>query len=260
MLNLGNKNTEQKCLDIVKECSAVGSFAQSVKALIMDEYTQEERPDFLFGSGEMGLEHFLTDVIFGVKRKSVQSIERKNSSSITEKINYYHENPRELDNDISNGKAPKFVEDIINSEINGVSKFAYSSFISNFMKVFEEHYANRNTYRSKCKKLGFLVELPYPNTNHYVVTKNGHVFKQCIKTLPLTKDMLDFIQLHVDLDFLILCIRPIHFSGSKKECRAIYIDPRDVYKSVSEQGVFVCDLFDYPHKFLKEDIVKLEVK
>ena len=36
-----------------------------------------------------------------------------------------------LDTDIDNGKASKFVEDVINSEINGVRDFTYIKFISN---------------------------------------------------------------------------------------------------------------------------------
>ena len=86
---MGNKNTEQNCLDIVKKCSAIGDFAKSVKQLLMADCSQEERPDFLFDDGSVGVEHFLTDVIFGVKNKNAQSIERKNSGNIVKKIDYY---------------------------------------------------------------------------------------------------------------------------------------------------------------------------
>ena len=259
---MGNKNTEQNCLDIVKKCSAIGDFAKSVKQLFMADCSQEERPDFLFDGGSVGVEHFLADVIFGVKHKNAQSIERKNSSNIVKKIDYYHQHQDELVKDIENGKAPKFIEDIINSEINGVSKFAYIDFINNFMKVYNEHYANRSVYRSKCEKLGFLIELPYPHSlsSYYIVSKNNYIRKQSIKTLPLTTDMLDFIQNHADLDFVVLCIRPIHSSSNKKGCKTIYIDPKNVYKSVKEQDVFVCDSFDYPHKFSNTGVAKLNVE
>ena len=271
---MGNKNTEQDCLNIVMECSTVGNFAKSIKQLLSDDYIQEERPDFLSGNGLVGLEHFLVDVIFGVKHKEAQSIERKNSGNIAKKINFYYENSGELDTDISNGKAQRFVEDIINSEINGVSNFTYISFIKNFRKVFDEHYANRSVYRSKCGKLGFLIELPYPHSlnNYYIVNKNNRIYRQSLKTLPVTTDMLNYIQNHSDLDFVILCIRPIHFSDRNSECKSIYINPKDVYKSVKEQGVFsgvlgsflqgvfICDSFDYPHKFSSKNVVKLDVK
>lgn len=262
MSGLGNKNTEQDCLDIVLKGLAIGNFAKSIKQLLSGNCTQEERPDFLFEGSLVGLEHFLVDVIFEVKHKEAQSIERKNNSNITKKIDFYHKSPEELDKDISNGKAPKFVEDVINSEINGVSNFKYISFICNFMKVFDEHYANRGGYRSKCEKLGFMIELPYPYSlsNYYVVNKNKQTRMQSLKTLPITTDILDYIQNHSDLDFVILCIRPIHFSNKKSGYKTIYIDPKDVYKSVKEQDVFICDTFDYPHKFSNKNVAKLNVK
>lgn len=257
---MGNKNTEQNCLDIVKKCLAIGDFAKSVKQLLMADCSQEERPDFLFDGGSVGVEHFLTDVIFNVKHKDAQSIERKNSSNITKKINHYHENPEELEADIDNGKAPKFMEDIINSEINGVSDFTYIKFISNFMKVYNEHYENRSVYRSKCGKLGFLIELPYPQEQSYMVSKNGKISRQRISALPITTDMLEHIQKNSDLNFIILCLRPIHSSGKLKECKTIYINPKDVYKSIREQGITVYDNFDFMHKFRNRDVVKLNVE
>lgn len=259
---MGNKNTEQNCLDIVKKCSAIGDFAKSVKQLLMADCSQEERPDFLFDGGLVGVEHFLADVIFGVKHKNAQSIERKNKANISKRIEHYKQNPEELKDDILKGNAPKFIEDIINSEIEGISRFAYINFINNFKKVYDEHYANRSVYRSKCEKLGFLIELPYPHSlsSYYIVSKNNYIRKQSIKTLPLTTDMLDFIQNHADLDFVVLCIRPIHSSSNKKGCKAIYIDPKNVYKSVKEQDVFVCDSFDYPHKFSNTSVAKLNVE
>ena len=128
--------------------------------------------------------------------------------------------------------------------------------------MFDEHYANRSVYRSKCGKLGFLIELPYPHSlnNYYIVNKNNRIYRQSLKTLPVTTDMLNYIQNHSDLDFVILCIRPIHFSDRNSECKSIYINPKDVYKSVKEQGVFICDSFDYPHKFSSKNVVKLDVK
>ena len=257
---MGNKNTEQNCLDIVKKCSVIGDFAKSVKQFLMADCSQEERPDFLFDGGAVGVEHFLTDVIFGVKHKNAQSIERKNSSNIVKKIDYYHQHQDELVKDIENGKAPKFIEDIINSEINGVSKFAYIDFINNFMKVYNEHYANRSVYRSKCEKLGFLIELPYPQEQNYMVSKNGKISRQRISVLPITTDMLEHIQKNSDLDFVILCLRPIHSSGKLKECKTIYINPKDVYKSIREQGITVYDNFDFRHKFRNRDVVKLNVE
>lgn len=258
---MGNKNTEQNCLDIVKKCSAIGDFAKSVKQLLITEPDpKSERPDFLFDGGLVGVEHFLTDVIFGVKHKNAQSIERKNSSNITKKIDYYHKNPKKLEADIDNGKAPKFLEDIINSEINGVSNFTYIKFISNFMKVYNEHYANCGVYRSKCKKLGFLIELPYPHTKCYIVSKNGNTRRQSILTLPITTDILEHIRNNSDLDFVIICFRPIHSSGKMKECKTVYINPKDVYSSMKEQVIDVYDTFDYPIKFPQKDYVKLNVE
>ena len=257
---MGNKNTEQNCLDIVKKCSVIGDFAKNVKQLLMADCSQEERPDFLFDGGSVGVEHFLTDVIFGVKHKNAQSIERKNSSNITKKIEYYNGNPEKLDADIDNGKAPKFIEDIINSEINGVSDFAYIDFLRNFIKVYDEHYKKRDEYRSKCEKLGFLIELPYPHTKSYIVNKNENISKQSISTLPITTGMLEHIRKNSDLDFVILCIRPIHSSDKMNESKAVYINPRDVYKSVRKQGITIYINFYYPQKYIKRDVVKLNVE
>lgn len=258
---MGNKKTEKNCLDIVKKCSAIGDFAKSVKQLLITEPDPKgERPDFLFDGDSVGVEHFLTDVIFGVKHKEAQSIERKNSSNITKKINYYHENPNKLEADIDNGIAPKFLEDIINSEINGVSEFVYTKYIKNFKKCYDEHYANRSVYRSKCKKLGFLIELPYPQEQSFIVSSHGTIRKQRILTLPITTDMLEHIRKNSDLDFVILCLRPIHSSGKMNECKAIYINPKDVDSSVKVQGIDIYDTFDYLVKFPNKDVVQLKVE
>jgi len=259
---LGDKHVEENCLDYVKKSVALGSFAKSIKQMLVTEYVQEESPDFLFSNGKVGVEHLLADVIFGVKHRTAQSIERKNASDIRKKLAYYHEDQDRLDEDISNGKAPKFIEDIINSEIGGVSKFTYQAFISNFKRVFDEHYEKRGVYRSKCEKLGFLIELPYPHTGNscYIVSKNGQMRRQRVKPFPLTEDILRHIQKYSELDFVILCARPILASNNRKEVKVIYVDPQNVYGSVREQGVVVYDEFDYPIKFSNSNVVKLSVE
>lgn len=259
---MGDKHVEENCLDYVMKSVAIGSFAKSIKQMVTAEYIQDESPDFLFSDRNVGVEHLLTDVIFNVKHNTAQSIERKNAGDIHRKIAYYHEDQERLDEDISNGKAPKFVEDIINSEIGGVSKFTYQAFISNFKRVFDEHYEKRGVYRSKCEKLGFLIELPYPHTGNscYIVSKNGQMRRQRVKPFPLTADILWHIQKHSELDFVILCARPIFASNNRREVKVIYINPKDVYGSVREQGVVVYDEFDYPIKFSNPNVVKLSVE
>ncbi len=259
---MGDRQVEKNCLDYVRKSAALGSFAKSIKQMITAEYIQDESPDFLFSDGNVGVEHLLADVIFNVKHKTPQSIERKNAGDIHRKIAYYHEDENRLDEEISNGIAPKFLENIINSEIGGVSKFTYQAFIGNFKRVFGEHYERREAYRSKCEKLGFLIELPYPHTGNscYIVSKDGIVRRQRVKPFPLTADILRHIQKYSELDFVILCARPIFASNNRKEVKVIYINPKDVYGSVREQGVVVYDEFDYPIKFSNPNVVKLSVE
>lgn len=108
-----SKNVERRCLDIVRHIKHYD--------FLQGKVIEDERPDFIIDS--VGLEHFLIDVI-----TDDCSINRKQSTSIQKKIDYYKIYPNKLDEDIVSDKVSKYVQDIINEQIGGISSFNYKVF------------------------------------------------------------------------------------------------------------------------------------
>lgn len=255
---MGNKKDERKCLEIILKDKPQCQFGKEILKSLNGTIIECEKPDFVID--KVGIEHFLVDLLFTMKRKKSMSIERKNTSTIIETVNYYKDNPNDLDIDIENGKAVKIVENLVNSQVNAVSDFSCQRFINNFKQIFENHYEKINEYRKKCDKLGFLIEIPYISNSTYVITKGQHKFCQAVRTMPIPKQIINYILNCNVLDFVILCIRPIgvHKKLNPKDISIVYINSKN--KNMFNQKIFLCDEFDYVHKFPNKDVVKLNVE
>lgn len=243
-----SKNVERRCLDIVRHIKHYD--------FLQGEVIEDERPDFIIDS--VGLEHFLIDVI-----TNDCSINRKQFTSIQKKIDYYKIHPNKLDEDIAFDKASKYVQDIINEQIGGISSFNYKVFADNFQRVFDKHYKNIPIYRRKCNTLGFLIEIPYikPIGSHgYIITDKGEKRNQVVKTIPITKDMIRCFKYTDNVDFIILCIIPVNFKSDYSECQIIKIDMDGVEQDIRKHGMIICDEFDFSIKFANKDIIHLKTE
>ena len=165
---MGNKSSERDCFDLFRNDNPKSTLGISVKKLLVGDIIESEKPDFVIG--DVGIEHFLVDQLFTKKKSQAMSIERKNKSLIKSKVDNYCKHPQELDEDIDNGAAAKFVEDIVNSQVNATSTFSFNDFVDNFKRIFNNHYNNRFEYRERCSKLGFLIEIPY-GESHYIISQ-----------------------------------------------------------------------------------------
>lgn len=245
-MNNMSKNVERRCLNIVQHIKHYN--------FLQGKVIEDERPDFIIDS--VGLEHFLVDVI-----TNDCSINRKQSTSIQKKINHYKTYPDKLDEDIASNKASKYVQDIVNEQIGGISNFDYKVFADNFQRVFDKHYKNIPTYRKKCNKLGFLIEIPYikPIDSHgYIITDKGKKRNQVVKTIPITRDMIKCFKYINNVDFIILCIIPFNFKNNYSECQIIKIDMNNVEQNILEQGMIICDEFDFSLKYTNKDVLSLK--
>lgn len=262
---MGKKEAEIDCLKIVKRCLPIGNYAKTINEIFSKNFVETERPDFLF-AGEVGLEHFLVDVIYKENSKTGKalSIERTNKSNALKKIELYKDKEL-LDNDIENGRVPKFLEDFMNTEIAGVNHFSYQKFFKNFKDIFDNHYARVDEYRSQCKTLGFMIEMPYPivsGKQRYIIYNNGKCRSQMLNVPPVPKDVINYFRRHKKIDFIVLVFRPIHMSAQKQDkyYRVFYLDINNIDRCLREQHVFLCDKFDYEIKFANDDVIKLNVK
>lgn len=241
-----SKNVERRCLDIVQHIKHYD--------FLQGEVIEDERPDFIIDS--VGLEHFLVDVI-----TNDCSINRKQSASNQKMIEYYKTNPNKLDEDIASDKALGYAQEIINEQINGISNFDYKVFVNNFQRVFNKHYKNISIYRQKCDTLGFLIEIPYikPIGSHgYIIINKGKKRNQVVKTIPITRDIISCFKYKDNVDFVILCIVPINFKNDYSKCQIIKIDMNNIEQSIRQQGMIICDAFDFSLKFTNKDVVRLK--
>lgn len=247
-MNNTSKNVERRCLNIVRHIKHY--------PFLQGKIIEDERPDFIIDS--VGLEHFLVDVI-----TTNCSINRKQLIDIQKKIDYYKAYPDKLDEDIASNKATKYIQEKINEQISGISNFDYKVFIDNFQRVFNKHYKNIPIYRQKCDVLGFLIEIPYikPIGSHgYVITDKGKKRNQAVKTIPITRDMIRCFKYINNVDFIILCIIPVNFKNDYSECQIVKIDTDNVEQDIREQGMIVCDEFDFSLKFANKDVVDLKIE
>lgn len=254
VIDMGNKQKEENCLEIVKQLKRYEEISGNYNP-------DNERPDFVFENG-VGLEHFLIDIL--TQYDGEGSIERITHSKSGKQINHYKDHQDGLDEDVENGKAAQFIENIINSQINSISDFDYDVFIQHFKDVYTNHYNNISIYRTKCSKLGFLIEIPYiqPLGAHgYIITQNGKKRNQSLKTIPITKGMINCFKYDNNVDFIILCIHPVNVGNDfYKKCQIIKVDMNNVEESIRRQGLIICDEFDYSQKFTNRDVLKLHTE
>lgn len=250
------KEMEQRCLSVVKKLKHYPE--------LDGEYKDSERPDFIFAM--VGLEHFLTDELQYKKKNDLHSVTRTHINLIANRVQHYKENPAELDADIANEFAGQYVENLINEQINAMSEFKYQEFVGNFERVYKQHYDKLFEYHKKCKQVGFLIEIPYikPFGRHgYIITDNGKKYNKCVKTIPFTRDMIRCLKWNNNADFVIFCIMPVDFHNSSedyKNCQVIRVDMTNVEKSIRQQGIIICDEFDFSVKFNNKDVVKLNIE
>lgn len=244
-MNSISKNAERRCFDIVQHIKHYD--------ILQGDVIECERPDFIIGS--VGLEHFLVDVI-----TDNCSINRKQSNLIQNKVMYYKEHPDVLDEDVMSDKALSYVQDVINKQICGISTFDYQTFADNFKRVYYKHYKNIHIYRRKCDRLGFLIEIPYIKpigTESYVIIDNNKKREQRIKTIPITKNMIECFKCADNVDFIIICAIPFNFGNNYSNCQVIMVGMDDVEQSIRKQNMIICDKFDFPLKFKNKNVVRL---
>ena len=70
---------------------------------------------------------------------------------------------------------------------------------------------------------------------------------------------MNYVWAHADIDFIVLCIRPMNLNSKikKKGNSIIYIDPKN--KKYCGDKVVLCDSFDFAYKFSNKDVIKLDV-
>lgn len=257
-----NKNEEQKlidelnCFNLVKDLADYKEFSDEVK------HEPNQVPDFIVND-KIGIEHFLINEFQDKKNASIQ---RRQKRQIKTKVDYYKENQGQLDLDIENEVANKFIEDIFNEQVRKMSEFNYSKFIKNFKRVYESHLDSMPLYRAKCERIGFLIEIPFlsPMGKHgYIITRKGKKYNQLIKSMPLTSDMIECLKLPNNADFIVFCMKPLNFSGKKKEYKKIkvlYIDTKNIENCIRASNVVICDEFDFSLKFKNKEVLKLHTK
>lgn len=250
------KHQEKKTLELVLNDAPSSEFGRKIHKMISGNIMETERPDFIIG--DVGVEHFLVDLLFRHNEKrGAMSIERRSQTKIEKEYSCYGGDPEKIDEGIKSGKIPQAVEGLIKDRLYGVSKFQFDCFLKNFEKVFDNHYKNRNIYREQRETLGFLIEIPY-ECAPYVVWQKGSIKKLKINGVPIPKKMMNYIWEHDDLDFIILCARPFGAQNKikRKDVSIIYIDVKK--KKIYGNPLVFCDKFDYYYK-LPETQFKLEV-
>lgn len=248
-MNTISKNVERRCLDIVKKIKKYD--------FLQEKIVESERPDFVVG--EIGIEHFLVDILVN---DFSASISRKQDAEKIKKIEEYNKHPEKLDECIETGEITKYLEKNIKEQIDGLCNFNYNEFINNFKRVFDKHCKNIEAYRKKCKILGFLIEIPYPkpmNTG-YVIMDNDTKRTQRLKIIPITKDMIKCFQYANNIDFIVLCIIPINFKEDYSECQVVKVDMKNIEKSIRQQGMIICDKFDYSQGNICKPVPKITIE
>ena len=243
-INNKSKNTERECLDVV-----IRHYPE-IKSL--GEIICTERPDFVIG--DTGIEHFMVDT----STKGKKSITKEQSNVCEKRIEQYKQNPGKLDEDIENGNASKFVEKEVNRTTKAFMDFSYDKYIKEFRRIFNEHEKNIDIYKEKCSRLGFLVEMIYSpifSSDGYMITDNGKTRKQLLKTMPITRDMIQIFK-QSKAEFIYLYIKP--YGTNTKKYEVVKLDMSDIESSIRKNRIIICDKFNYADKMPINIRVELE--
>lgn len=261
---MGNKSKEIECFKrVLKYKYNKGEIAQTIHNVLLAHEKKvnykEECPDIVIeGDREIiGIEHCLVDLLFQTKRKSAQSLLRRQENEIVRKVNYYKVNPEKLSEDIENGSAPDFVIGKVEELHNYQADFDYRSFINNFVTVTQDHNKKARKYRENLihynqqVSLGCLIEIPYYKPCEYLVMDkkyNKHLIY--LNGIPLTEDMVIEIGHLSGFDFVIMCIYCENSTYSKdKYTKVYYFLPKCIKKCLIEQGIQLKYIsFEYPIK------------
>ena len=228
----GKAQEEIPCWEILtKKITPIGNFAKSIYSQILNPTSgdNQERPDMLFG--DLGLEHFLVDII--IHGKKFQSFSRPLSNAHSIKLNKYLECPHLLDEEETLNSEREWIGQVINTILKGVNNYTPQKFFQTFKTVYDNHLKNCKEYRCKCQRLGFLIEIPYPlflgqKQKGYLIDGNRY---QRLRVPPLPKSFLHYIKNHHDdLDLVIFLWKPIFPSSDLKDYNAVYIDTQNVLK------------------------------
>ena len=84
--------------------------------------------------------------------------------------------------------------------------------------------------------------------------------KQRLKTIPITKDMIKCFQYANNIDFIVLCIIPINFKEDYSECQVVKVDMKNIEKSIRQQGMIICDKFDYSQGNICKPVPKITIE
>lgn len=127
--------------------------------------------------------------------------------------------------------------------------------------MYQKHFSKIREYKKKCGKIGFLIEIRYinPGKNGYVIEDKKGKRHQCLRTIPITYDMIDCFNQKDNVDFIILCIFPISGINMNKEIQIIKVDMTDVENSIRQQGMIICNSFDFSRKFTNNEPIKLNI-
>ncbi|MCM1166655.1 MAG: hypothetical protein NC299_14255 [Lachnospiraceae bacterium] len=260
---MGVKSKERECLDkVINSKNVVGDFATGIHRFLVankENIVDSESPDFIIetDSEVIGIEHCLADVLFGVKHNDTQSLVRTQEGRATKKINDYKEHPDKFEKDLENGQAMGFVEGMVKERFDRREKFEYPKFISNFKRVCLDHNSKCDEYRNnvteklgKITRLACIIEIPYPNTNVYLLTDTLHrEHEQALQALPFTYDMLNIIEKMNGFDFVVVCMYCFDSSGRKKGTKVYIFNTKKVQFCIKQQNIKPFVRFDYPNKY-----------
>lgn len=256
---MGSKEPEVRCLDmILKNERTQGDIAKSIQKRIMsmkEKCQDSERPDFIFVSDNtiLGLEHCLVDSCYNEQKGSFS---RQKETDIQQTVDAYAK-----DNDLD--KSAKNISQIVCNSFNATYRFDYNVFIKRFEEICLKHnqkcnegtekypsYKNRlRSFKKSNSIVGCIVEIPVSdNKNTYIITKSNRYYKQRIKNIPFTKDIIKIIRKMDGFDFVIIC------AYSKKFSAITYFDMKNIDDSIKQQNIKICDAFDYEGKIKVKDM------
>lgn len=252
---MDKKENERWCLDAAINSKNSDEISMQIKQIINGKISEQERPDFLIGDN-VGIEHFAIDLSMFESKNGINSLSRKNDSINSKRIKEYNKKPELFNDEEETIKSLKIIENYFNSFISAQENFKYKDFIDNFNRVFCEHYNKIEEYKKdntpkEISVFGFLIELDFfPHLPDMYIYPRGLRGKVC-EIPPITKDMIERIRMSEKLDFVIFCFKS---SIQKYEPLIVFIDSKQIEKSLEIQNINPCDGFEYrskPIKFFK---------
>ena len=210
------KEFEKSCLD-----NAINKIRWLQKYRLIDDLSQE-RPDFILENTNerVGIEHFHIDLLYLDKKKHT-GLARYSYNSLMNLFEKY--NVKAINNtfDFKDSQdAGAKIEGLLNELIDCQNAFDYKVFMREWNRIFTKHYSKRIDYKkeSKLDKLGFLIEVRRYFKFPYLCHKNKSIIKVDIKSMPITREIAEYLNRHDDgVDFFIIVVKDLFGDSVKVE-------------------------------------------